>query len=447
MLFIWWNHSLYNFIFSVASSHKYLLILLVALVVNIPVLGNIVYSIPTNLCLIQDCNQPTLSDPKLKVEVVATNIEGPTQMAFLDSNDVLILERFSGMVKRITNNTIKPAPLLDVSVAAGAGERGLLGIAVSKNTESIYVFLYYTESEIDGGNPIGNRLYRYEFINNQLINPKLLLDLPYSPGPYHNGGSLTIGPDQNIYLTIGDLDNVDDRPRPNTLTQNAADGMQPNGSGGILRITQDGEAVHDGILGSTSPLNLYYAYGIRNSFGSGFDPVTGNLWDTENGPNYGDEINLVKPGFNSGWKKIQGVWELKGSSGGAELYVEPEGLVDFAGKGEYSAPEFVWKGRYGPTAIKFLGSDKLGVQYANDPFVGDIHNGFLYHFELNQTRTGFLLEELLTDRIANDTSELDQVILGRGFGGITDLEVSDDGYLYVVSYIHGSIYRIVPEGK
>ena len=55
-----------------------------------------------------------------------------------------------------------------------------------------------------------------------------------------------------------------------------------------------------GILGNTYPLNLYYAYGIRNSFGMDFDPVTGKLWDTENGPDYGDEINLVEPGFNSG---------------------------------------------------------------------------------------------------------------------------------------------------
>ena len=53
-------------------------------------------------------------------------------------------------------------------------------------------------------------------------------------------------------------------------------------------------------------LNKYYAYGIRNSFGIDFDPVTGNLWDTENGPGFGDEINLVEPGFNSGWSRVQG---------------------------------------------------------------------------------------------------------------------------------------------
>jgi glucose/arabinose dehydrogenase len=410
-------------------------------------MGNVAYPIPTNQCVIQNCAQPTLVDPKLKVQLVASNIDAPTNIAFLDINDLLVLERFNGNVKRIINDTIQPKPLLDVNVAAGAGERGMLGISVSKNAEHIHVFLYFTESEFDGGSPIGNRLYRYELLDNQLLNPKLLLDLPYSPGPYHNGGSIRIGPDRNLYITIGDLDNVDDRPRPNTLTQNAKDGDKPNGSGGILRITQDGDIVPVTILGSTYPLNLYYAYGIRNSFGIDFDPVTGSLWDTENGPNYGDEINLVEPGFNSGWKKVQGIWNLKGSNAGTELTSEPEALVDFGGKGKYSVPEFTWKGRYGPTAVKFLESDKLGSQYVNDAFVGDMHNGFLYHFDLNKTRTGFLLEGTLTDKVANITDELEPVILGKGFGGITDLEVGDDGYLYVVSYVHGSIYRIVPDRK
>ncbi|HEX7274925.1 MAG TPA: PQQ-dependent sugar dehydrogenase, partial [Nitrososphaeraceae archaeon] len=190
--------------------------------------------------------------------------------------------------------------------------------------------------------------------------------------------------------------------------------------------------------------SLYYAYGIRNSFGIDFDPVTQKLWDTENGPNYGDEINLVEPGFNSGWKEVQGVWKLKGSNMGKELDNKPEGLVDFNGKGKYSTPEFTWKERYGPTAIKFLVSDKLGRQYENDAFVGDIHNGTLYHFDMNKTRTGFSLEGPLSDRIANSTSELRQVIFGTGFGGITDLEVGNDGYLYVLSYVNESVYRIHP---
>lgn len=75
----------------------------------------------------------------------------------------------------------------------------------------------------------------------------------------------------------------------------------------------------NGIIGNDYPQNLYYAYGIRNGFGIDWDPVIGNLWDTENGPWYGDEINLVLPGFNSGWSKDQGIWKPNGDKMGKIL--------------------------------------------------------------------------------------------------------------------------------
>jgi glucose/arabinose dehydrogenase len=420
--------------------------MLTGIFLNLLLANPLAYASPVEQCSI-NCLEPTVIDPNLGIDVVASGLNAPSNMVFVNDNEILVLERYSGIIKRIINDTLEQEPLLDLNIASGAGERGLLGIALSKTTEHSYIFIYFTESEFDGGTPIGNRLYKYELLNGNLSNKNLLLDLPYSPGPYHNGGGLTIGPDNNIYLTVGDLDNVDDKVRPNATTQNVEGGVEPNGSGGILRITQNGDEVGRGILGNTYPLSLYYAYGIRNSFGIDFDPVTLKLWDTENGPNYGDEINLVEPGFNSGWKEVQGVWKLKGSNMGKELDNKPEGLVDFNGRGKYSTPEFTWKERYGPTAIKFLVSDKLGIQYENDAFVGDIHNGTLYHFEMNETRTGFSLEGLLGDRIANSTSELRQVIFGTGFGGITDLEVGNDGYLYVLSYVNESVYRIHPVKK
>lgn len=406
--------------------------------------GDQIHAVLTRQCSIEFCAQPTVSDRNLKVELVATELKAPTKMTFVDNNEILLMERYTGRILKITKDTLHPEVLLDLNVAAGAGERGAFGMAVSNSTQHRYVFMYLTESITDGGFPIGNRLYRYELVNHKLSNAKLLLDLPFSPGPNHNGGSITIGPDNNVYLTIGDLDNVTDKARPNTKTQNVIDGQNPNGSGGILRITQDGGAVLGGIIGDTYPLNLYYGYGIRNSFGIDFDPVTGKLWDTENGPNYGDEINLVEPGFNSGWKKVQGIWKLKGSNPGKEFVGTPEGLEDFAGKGKYSSPEFTWKGRYGPTALKFLNSPKLGKQYENDLFVGDVHNGTLYHFELNKSRTGLSLRGPLSDKVANSTAELENAVFARGFGGITDLKVGDDGYLYVLSYVDRSIYRIIP---
>ena len=136
-------------------------------------------------------------------------------------------------------------------------------------------------------------------------------------------------------------------------------------------------------LGDREPLNLYYSYGLRNSFGIDFDPVTGKLWDTENGEDFGDEINLVEPGFNSEWNKAQGIWTLGEEEDMTEVApLHPEnGWQILVEKGKYSPPEFTWRDSLGPRTIKFLNSDRLGKQYENDIFVGDIDKGNLYHFD------------------------------------------------------------------
>ena len=110
-----------------------------------------------------------------------------------------------------------------------------------------------------------------------------------------------IGPDHNVYTAIGDVGGHRGQ------AQNTRDGARLDGTSGILRVTENGKLVSPNPLGSGDPTRVYYAYGIRNSFGFDFDPVTGNLWDTENGADDNDEINLVAPGFNSGWLKVQGM--------------------------------------------------------------------------------------------------------------------------------------------
>lgn len=391
------------------------------------------------------------------VETVVTGLDGPTNMAFLGPNDILVLEKNNGRVQRLIDGTMLPEPLLDVNVVANDG---LLGIAVSKNeTGPTYVFLYFTESSteedasstefVEEGkkiDPAGNRLYRYELRNGELVNPKLLLDLPAIPGPIHHGGEIIIGPDNELYVILGDLEGYS-KEFSSTKAQNYRDGPEPDGRSGILRVTPDGQLVNNtGIIGDEHPLDLYYAYGIRNSFGMDFDPITGKLWDTENGPDYGDEINLVEPGFNSGWQFVQGLWKPEGGLPG-DIALNPNDLVDFDGRGIYSAPEFIWHYIVAPTALKFLDSDKLGKKYEYTMFVGDINNGRIYHFGLSKDRTKLALNGPLADKIANSTNELQDIIFGKGFGGITDIEVGPDGYLYVVSHDHGAIYRIVPHNS
>jgi aldose sugar dehydrogenase len=189
---------------------------------------------------------------------------------------------------------------------------------------------------------------------------------------------------------------------------------------------------------------MYYAYGIRNSFGLTFDPVTGHLWDTENGGSY-DEINLVEPGFNSGWEKVIGKASLQED-------FDQDDLVDFNGKGKYSDPEFSWiansEFRTAPTSIVFFDSNKFGEKYENDMFVGDTR-GYIYNFNLDNERTQLLLSGPLVDAVAEDFSEIEDSIFAQFPGVITDLKVGPDGYLYVLLYQVwgqdevGELFRVV----
>ncbi len=397
---------------------------------------------------------PRVNDSRLTVERVYTGLNESTNMAFLDTNDLLVLEGQSGKVQRIVNGQMLDKPLIDMN---SYYQDGLLGIATSREANgSTYVFLYLTEAPKKYGTDVddeeearqvnqslgydreGDRLYRFELVGNHLVHPKMLIDLKGTNqskiiGDMHHGGEVVIGPDKAVYVVVGDLDGWK-YEGGKTKAQNYQDGKDPDGRGGILRVTQDGKVVGQGVLGSTYPLDLYYAYGIRNSFGMDFDPVTGNLWDTENGPDFGDEINLVEPGFNSGSEVVLG--------GISTDYDNLDNLVDFNGKGKYREPEFSWIVPVAPTAIKFFNSDKYGPEYKNDIFVADNNYGFIYHFDLSENRTALFLDGRLKDKVANTPPEAEDVVFGRDFPGITDLQVGPDGYLYVLA--SGTIFRIVP---
>lgn len=415
-------------------------------------------------------SDPYITDPNFTVETVATGLEIPTDMAFLSDDVILVLEKNNGTVRKVVNGTVLQEPILDVAVAT-KDERGMLGIDVAQNIGYAYVFLYYTEAKEQDGEdlrgvepPLGNRLYRYELDNNgsvtRLVNGTLLLDLP-AAASYHNGGKIKVGPDGNLYITVGDQQDPQDGAPPIhlTTTQNVPKGLFPDGTAGILRLTQDGKPVRN-ILGGEHPVDLFYAYGIRNSFGIDFDPVTGKLWDTEIGPDGEDEINIVEPAFNSGWRKIQGLPNSQS---------EVSGLVTFPGLsgrqysiiglveeisyrilglgGKYSDPELVWEDPIVPTAIEFLDSRLFGGKYQDDIFVGSFNSGRILHFHLNEQRDGLYLRGPLEDKVEHNPQGYLSTVFGRNFGGIVDLETGPDGYLYVLSLVadEGKIYRILPK--
>ncbi len=408
---------------------------------------------------------PMVYDQNLQITQLIDKLQFPTGIDFLGENDVLVIEKNTGQVKRILNGEILNEPVLDVNVASES-ERGLLGIAIlntkvvanqytitteesqeNNSNNEIKVFLFYTETkDIDNGDILGNRLYKYDFIDGKLVNPKLLLDLPFLPGPSHNGGVLDLGPDNNLYLVVGDINRAAN-PEYMTLAQNIEESQVPDGRGGVLRLTVDGDPIidDDGFsLGDSGLLNFYYGYGIRNSFGIGFDPVTGILWETENGSNYGDEINVILPGFNGGWRQVLGLSTEYENFKNKEF--DKSKLILFNGKGTYYEPVFTWVDTIAPTAITFIDSKIFGEEYENDLLVGSVKQGRIFHFNLNETRTGLdLPPEQLVDKMADVDEELEPVTLGRNFGIITDIEINPyDGKIYVVDgqTKNGKIYQI-----
>ena len=107
-----------------------------------------------------------------------------------------------------------------------------------------------------------------------------------------------------------------------------------------------------------------------------FDTVTGLLWDTENGENSYDEINLVKPGFNSGWDKVMGpISRNNDTSTKSRLFALPGSY--------YSDPKFSWRIPIGVTAIEFFNSSSFGIKYKNNIFIGDINLGNIYYFKVS----------------------------------------------------------------
>ena len=437
--------------------------------------------------------KPIVLDSDFKVEELVAGLNVPVNMEFL-GEDLLVLEKNTGVIKHIKNNKLLDSPVLDVEVS-NYGEHGLLGITSSKNE----VYLFLTEAFHDGGRALENRVYKYTWNGNELVQPVLLKRIPGFEKEYV-GGELVVDLDGKVYAVTGENYKIgllqnhlkDESYRHFSSTGSSDDKAvrtfsdsfdyalscvkvsfyhyttnpfgyqpeQPNLSNNPLELNlfniftnidscarqfyyenfSDGHWKDTSSIIQIDPKGEYAAIGIRNSFGLAVDPKTGYLWDTENGPDVYDEINLVKTKFNSGWAKIQG------PSNGKSLPQLP-GYEEY----EYSDPEFSWELPIGVTAIEFPNT-KIFKKYENFLFVSDVNNGNIYKFKLDDTRTKFIFNSPhLQDNILNLsqnpedgslTESMDEILFAKNFGMITDMKFGPDGGLYVISLMEGKIYRI-----
>jgi hypothetical protein len=260
-------------------------------------------------------------------------------------------------------------------------------------------------------------------------------------------------------------------------------------SGVILRLNPDGTTPTDNPFftagaAMNSPvgenIKKIFAYGMRNGFGMDFDPVSGALWEQENGDDTFSELNRVDPGFNSGWVQIMGpperinqYKEVETSLGNdpclgtpyfglQQLRWSPELIADsprealsrlFVLPGShYSEPEFNWKFEVSPGGIGFVRGRGLGPQYEGDLFMGGarpfLEGGHLFHFDLTGNRRKISVDDpRLEDRVADnlckfDLTESESLLIGRNFGTLTDIVSGPNGNLFLVSIDKGSVFEI-----
>src|SRR4051812_28685729 len=280
---------------------------------------------------------PSVVDPNLAVRTVVSGLSQPIAMVFLGPNDFLVTEKASGKVQRVVNGVFH-STVLDLAVNSGS-ERGLLGIALHPQfpvNPGVYVYRTETISGADNANLadvplLGNGVDRYVWNGSTLVFDRNIIRLhafQADPGQplrgNHNGGVVKFGPDGKLYVVIGDngrrgqTQNLPDGPFGPGMPDDQFGGPEPDNAhltGVILRLNDDGSTPSDnpffkagGKIGGEVGANIQkiFEYGLRNSFGMDFDPLSGDLWDEQNGDDSFTELNRVVAGMNGGWVQVMG---------------------------------------------------------------------------------------------------------------------------------------------
>jgi glucose/arabinose dehydrogenase len=465
-------------------------------------------------------------DPSLHVTTVVSGLNQPTSMAFLGPNDFLVLEKATGKVQHVVNGAIV-GTALDLAVNS-ASERGLLGIALQPNFATTHgVYLYWTQSSTgaDSANladvpVLGNRVDRYvwdpvtqtlTFDKNIIMLRSFQADAGQPMRGNHDAGKILFGPDGKLYFQIGDqgrrgqLQNLADGPFSPGQSDDQFGGPQPDDAhvtGVIFRLNADGTTPVDNPffkvgaqMGGNVGANIQkiFSYGRRNGFGLAFDPITGSLWESENGDDAFDEMNRITAGSNGGWIQIMGpvnridefkeieatFTPLQGNlpvNGNLpfspidpttfipalqQVRWPPSLIANSPGQAlqrlfvlpgsHYEDPEFSWKWAVAPAAIGFAGAG-LGPQHANDLFVGAartfLDGGYLFEFKFNPSRQHFAFSDPgLKDKVDDNHYKFDEgqstsLVAGKNFGIVTNIVTGPDGNLYVTSLSNGVVYMI-----
>ncbi len=329
----------------------------------------------------------------------------PVGFTFTPNGRIVYLERDTGRVRLLNPRTGHDRILYRFTGVNAEGERGALGVALHPDWPQ-RPFVYVYVSRAPGSAPLRNQLVRLRLAHGRLRGARVLLNSPIVQ-TNHNGGRILFGPDRRLYLVIGD-----GGADPGTA-QDAGDVR-----GKILRLKPDGS------VPASNPIagNPLWSFGHRNSIGMAFDPVSGNLWETENGPECNDEINLIAKGGNFAWGPSE---NCSGASPGDTNQDGPD---------PKHLPETWFSPTIAITGIAFCDGCGLGAAFEGDLIFGCANGNCV-------TNVGPLGDADLTSGragLAADPTRIDTTWSGP----IYSLEVAPDHRIYA-SDAQG-IYRLAP---
>jgi glucose/arabinose dehydrogenase len=323
-----------------------------------------------------------------KAVPIASGLASPVGFTFTPGGRLVYLERSTGWLRFRNLQTDVDVRVHRIGNVNSDGERGALGVALHPAWPAKpFVYAFVTRNTGDG---LRNQVLRIKVENDRGVGVRRLLSAAAGPASNHNGGRILFGPDDKLYVVIGD----------NARPANSQD-RTANLRGKILRLNPDGSTPASNPFG-----NRIWAYGIRNSIGFAFDPQGGRLWESENGPACNDEVNRIVKGGNHGWGPNQSCPNTNNSGPAPRIL-----------------PRHTFVSTVGLTGMAFC--DACGLGFNGDLLVGAVNDGRIRRFDLNAARTGFDAGPVL--------------VLDRP-GPVLSLEVAPNGRIYFSDF--DAIYRL-----
>ena len=349
----------------------------------------------------------TAEQHKIRVVVVTKGLSHPWSLAFLPDGNMLITER-AGRLRIVKNGVLDPNPVAGIPEVRAQGLAGLMDLALHPqfNQNKLIYFTYHK--------PVNNAgvitLARGRWDGSGLADVKDI----FTSVPDNNASRMTFGKDGMVYMSVGTAD-----------PPNAAKAQDPNDlAGKVLRLKDDGTIPPDNpFVGKAGYRPEIFTMGHRNPLGLMLHPVTGDIWEDEDGPNGGDEVNILRAGKNYGWPIV--------SDG--RFYAGPR-VTEKPWQEGIELPTVFWVPSIAISGIAVYTGDKF-PNWKGNVFVGGMRQGEI-------PGTGQMQRIVFNDKTEELRREPMLVELRQR---IRDIRQGPDGYLYLLTEENqGALLRIEP---